>query len=65
MKKNDILDVTIDYLAFGGKGLLKIDGKALFVRNSLPGEKLRVKVIKSRSGFAEAIPLETLTQSKY
>ena len=65
MKKNDILDVTIDSLAFGGKGLLKIDGKALFVRNSLPGEKLRVKVIKSRSGFAEAIPLETLTRSKY
>ena len=65
MKKNDILDVTIESLAFGGKGLLKIDGKALFVRNSLPGEKLRVKVIKSRSGFAEAIPLQTLTRSKY
>ena len=65
LKKNDILDVTIDSLAFGGKGLVKINGKALFVRNSLPGEKLRVKIIKSRSGFAEAIPLETLTRSKY
>ena len=65
MKKNDKLDVTIDSLAFGGKGLVKINGKALFVRNSLPGEKLRVKIIKSRSGFAEAIPLETLIRSKY
>ncbi|MCH8288669.1 MAG: 23S rRNA (uracil(1939)-C(5))-methyltransferase RlmD [Candidatus Marinimicrobia bacterium] len=65
MKKNDEIEVTIESLAYGGKGFTKVDNLALFVRNSLPGDRVLVKVIKKRSGFAEAIPIEFLERSRH
>ncbi|MCH8927831.1 MAG: 23S rRNA (uracil(1939)-C(5))-methyltransferase RlmD [Candidatus Marinimicrobia bacterium] len=52
-------------MGFGGKGFTKVDGLALFVRNSLPGQTLKVKIIKKRKGFAEAIPISVIEQSKH
>ncbi len=46
LKKNQILSVTIEDLTHDGSGIAKIDGYPLFVPTALPGEVVRVKVLK-------------------
>jgi 23S rRNA (uracil1939-C5)-methyltransferase len=52
-----ISDINIDNLSHDGRGIARIDGKINFVFNALPGEKVSLKVLKSRSRFDESIAL--------
>ncbi len=54
-KKNDILDVDISDLSYDGAGVAKIDGFVFFVENALPGEKIRMRVLKVKKtiGFGK------------
>ncbi|EEJ72014.1 TrmA family tRNA (uracil-5-)-methyltransferase [Lactobacillus ultunensis DSM 16047] len=45
MKKDDILDLKIDSLSPEGGGLAKYDDKTVFVRDALPGEEVKAKVL--------------------
>ncbi len=36
IRKNDIVKVEIDSIAFGGKGVARIDGFVIFVRGGSP-----------------------------
>ena len=44
--KNEYYDVTFEDLTHDGLGVAKIDGFPIFVKNGLPGEKAKIKVIK-------------------
>ncbi len=56
--------VTIEKLVHGGQGLGELaDGRKVFVWNALPGEKVRVEVIKKKRSFAEAIAVEIIEAS--
>ena len=58
-KSGDILSLTIDDLAFGGEGVGRVDGFVVFVRGGLPGDRLRVRLIQSRSRFGRGV-IETV-----
>jgi len=58
------MKIKIDKLVFGGQGMGKIDGKAAFVWNALPGEEVEARVLKSKSNFIEAIAENIITPSK-
>ena len=45
MKKDDILDLKIDDLSPEARGLAKYDNKTVFVRDALPGEEVKAKVL--------------------
>lgn len=45
MKKDDILNLTIDDLSSEARGLAKYDDKTVFVRDALPGEEVKAKVL--------------------
>ncbi len=62
-KKGELLELTIDSLAYGGKGVARRDGFVVFVQRALPGQKVRARIIKRRSGFAEARVEELLQPS--
>lgn len=48
--------VTITKLVHGGQGLGELaDGRKVFVWNALPGETVRVRIIKKKRSYAEAI----------
>ncbi|MED4918795.1 23S rRNA (uracil(1939)-C(5))-methyltransferase RlmD [Geobacillus thermodenitrificans] len=49
--KNDYYDVTFTDLTHDGLGVAKVDGFPLFVKNALPGERAKVKVIKVKKGY--------------
>src|SRR5499426_4612003 len=54
-RRGDVLDLTIDDLAFGGEGVGRVQGYVLFVRGALPGDRVRVKVVEARSRFGRAV----------
>lgn len=57
------LEVTIDSLAFGGNGVARHDGYVLFVQGAIPGDRVRVKVTKTKRDYGEAITQEVLEAS--
>jgi 23S rRNA (uracil1939-C5)-methyltransferase len=53
-KKGDILDLTIDRVAFGGQGIARLDGLVIFVKGAIPGDRVRALVFKKKKAYAEA-----------
>lgn len=62
--KNEILEVTIEDLTHEGSGVAKINGYALFIPKALPGERAKVKVIKTNKGYGFGKLLEVVKKSE-
>src|ERR1700759_4416457 len=57
-------EVTITKLVHGGQGIAEMaDGRKVFVWNALPGETVRVRIIKKKRSYAEAIADEVVIAS--
>ncbi|HEX6601942.1 MAG TPA: TRAM domain-containing protein, partial [Solirubrobacterales bacterium] len=63
MKRGEQLDVEIDSLAFGGRGVARADGFVVFVAGALPGDKVRAEITKGKKRFAEARTIEVVRAS--
>ncbi|MBI9083799.1 MAG: 23S rRNA (uracil(1939)-C(5))-methyltransferase RlmD [Desulfobacterales bacterium] len=63
VKKGQVHDLTIDNIAFGGKGIARIEGLAVFVDQTVPGDRVRARVVKKKKNFAEARIEELLEPS--
>ena len=50
-------------LAHDGRGIARVDGKAVFIEGALPGERVRFRVYKRRRQFDEAGLVEVLAPS--
>ncbi|MEK7816841.1 MAG: 23S rRNA (uracil(1939)-C(5))-methyltransferase RlmD, partial [Actinomycetota bacterium] len=61
--KSEEIEVTIDSLAFGGRGVTRIDGFVIFVEGAVPGDRVRAVITKSRASYAEARTIEVLNPS--
>ena len=46
--------LTIDDIAFGGKGVARHEGKVVFVPFTIPGEEVSGRIVKQKKNFAEA-----------
>jgi 23S rRNA (uracil1939-C5)-methyltransferase len=57
------VEVTIDSLAHGGAGVARLDGYVLFVRDAVPGDRVRAVVTKSKRAYGEARVVELLEPS--
>jgi len=57
-------EVVVQKMVHGGQGLAELaDGRKVFVWNALPGETVRVRIIKKRRSYAEAIAEEIVQAS--
>lgn len=63
MKKNDVFTVTIEDLGVGGEGIGKVDGYALFVKDTLPGDVIKGIVTKVGPRFGYGRLTEILKPS--
>ena len=54
MKKNELYTVEISDMNNLGAGVCKIDGKAVFVRGGVTGDKLEIGIIKDLASYAVA-----------
>lgn len=59
-QRDQVLDVTVDDLAFGGQGVARVDGFVVFCDDTAPGDRARVRLRKARRRFGEAALEEVL-----
>jgi 23S rRNA (uracil1939-C5)-methyltransferase len=59
-RRGERLEVEIDSLAFGGRGVARADGFVVFVSGGLPGDRVLAEVTKGKKRFAEARTVELL-----
>jgi 23S rRNA (uracil1939-C5)-methyltransferase len=59
-RQGEQLELTIDGLAFGGAGVARLDGYVVFVRDAVPGDRVRAVVTKRKKAYAEARPVALL-----
>lgn len=56
-------EVDIETLTHDGRGVARLDGKAIFVAGALPGERARIRYSKRHRNYDEAKIEELLTRS--
>jgi len=72
MKRNDVVELTIQSYAYEGKGVAKIpvekDGVTkdfvVFVQHAYPGDVVKVEIRKIKKSYAEARVVEVISASK-
>tara|TARA_R110002124_G_scaffold46903_3_gene140220 strand:- start:1033 stop:2439 length:1407 start_codon:yes stop_codon:yes gene_type:complete len=63
LKKGEEATLTIESAAFRGKGVARVDGLAVFVYGTTPGDVVKARIIKKKKNYREAKLLEVLEPS--
>ncbi|MDZ7774034.1 MAG: 23S rRNA (uracil(1939)-C(5))-methyltransferase RlmD [Balneolaceae bacterium] len=59
-KKGDEVELSIETAAYKGKGLGKIDGMAVFVPNTAPGDTVKTRIVRRKKSYLEGKLLEVI-----
>ncbi|MGM0545185.1 MAG: 23S rRNA (uracil(1939)-C(5))-methyltransferase RlmD [Bacteroidota bacterium] len=65
LKKGEDVVLTIDSAAYKGKGIGKVNGLAVFVPNTAPGDRVKVRITKKKKSYREAKLLEVIEPSPH
>ncbi|MGB8453414.1 MAG: 23S rRNA (uracil(1939)-C(5))-methyltransferase RlmD [Anaerocolumna sp.] len=65
INKNDELIIEIEDIGSDGEGIGKYQGYTLFVKNTLPGDKVKVKAMKCKKNYGYARLVEVMEASPY
>ena len=63
LQKNQILPLAIESLSSDGSGVARWEGEAVFVPGAVPGDALRVRIVKDCKRYAFGIIEEVVTPS--
>jgi 23S rRNA (uracil1939-C5)-methyltransferase len=63
IKKGQRFTLEVSHIAFGGKGLAKPDGFAVFIDKAVPGDVVEVQITRKKKNYAEARVVELLEPS--
>lgn len=63
MKKGQVYEGIVERVDFPNKGIVKVGEDTVIVKNSLPGQKVKLSVNKVRKGKAEGRLLEVMEKS--
>ncbi|MGE5636894.1 MAG: 23S rRNA (uracil(1939)-C(5))-methyltransferase RlmD [Nocardioidaceae bacterium] len=62
-RAGELLELSVDRLAYGGAGVARSEGYVVFVRGAVPGDRVRARLTKAKRSFAEADVEELLEPS--
>jgi 23S rRNA (uracil1939-C5)-methyltransferase len=65
IKKGLQTEVEIEDVAFGGRGLAKLDGMAVFVDQAVPGDRAVIRIFKKKKNYAEARVVDLVEPSAF
>ena len=65
IKKGLEVEVEIENIAFGGSGLVRLDGMAVFVDQAVPGDRVTIRIYKKKRNFAEARVVDLIDASPF
>ncbi|MBE9530899.1 MAG: TRAM domain-containing protein, partial [Proteobacteria bacterium] len=54
VKKGQLVELEISGIAFGGRGLARVDGLAVFVDGAVPLDLVVARIVKKKKQYAEA-----------
>ena len=57
------LELAVDSLAHGGRGVARADGYVVFVTGALPGDRVRARLTKAKRAYGEGKVVELLSPS--
>src|SRR5213596_1660126 len=60
VQRDDVVELDIQSLAYGGNGVARLNGYVVFVRRGLPGDRVRARVTKVKRNHAEALAVDVL-----
>lgn len=63
LEKNDVIETDIASFGMEGEGVARIDGKAVFIRGAIRGERVRAKIIATRPKFDVGLLQTVITPS--
>lgn len=63
MKKGQVLEATVERVDFPNKGIARAGEETVIVKNSLPGQRIKLSVNKVRNGKAEGRLMEVMKPS--
>ncbi len=63
--KGTELDLFVEKLAFGGKGVARLDGFVVFFDRAVPGQTVRARIVKKKRNYAEARVIDVISQSPH
>jgi 23S rRNA (uracil1939-C5)-methyltransferase len=62
-RRGDELELEVDTLAHGGRGVARANGYVVFVSGGLPGDRVRARLTKAKRDYAEAAAVELVRPS--
>ncbi len=62
-QKGQELQLRVDRLSYGGRGVARADGYVVFVPYTAPGDRVRARLVRLKRSFAEAEPVEIVETS--
>lgn len=65
VKKGLQTEVEIEDIAFGGRGLARLDGMAVFVDQAVPGDRVIIRIFKKKKNYAEARVVDLIESSPF
>jgi len=63
IKKGREIALAVTDLAFGGKGIAKVDGFTVFVEPAVPGDRVLARIVRKKKNYAESRVLEIVSPS--
>ena len=64
IRKGDIVELEIEDMAYGGKGVARADGFVVFVRGGVIGDRIRGRIFTKKRNYAEADLIDLISPSK-
>lgn len=61
----NIISGTISAMSFGGRGILRYEGKVFFISQAIPGEALEARIIRENKSWGEAEKTRTVERSPF
>ena len=61
MTLQDTLTCAVETLAYGGDGIARVDGRVLFIPETISGETVRVRITQVKKNYARAEVLDLVT----
>ncbi|MCF8025308.1 MAG: 23S rRNA (uracil(1939)-C(5))-methyltransferase RlmD [Desulfobacteraceae bacterium] len=63
VKKKQEIELDITGIAFGGRGIARVDGFTVFVDQAVPGDRVAARILKKKKNYAEAKALSVINPS--
>lgn len=63
VKKGERLELTVEKTVFGGDGLCRVDGMAVFIEGAVPGDRVEALITRKKKDWATARVMALLSPS--